>query len=210
VERSGARAYENGYIGPSHYLGTAGAESFYSCPTASIRPLTDLSVTANRTNFKAAIDSLMANGGTAGHIGTAWGWYTLSPEWNGLWPGNAARPYDPKTIKAVVLMTDGEFNVSYANGGETVAWPDPLAADETQPGTSGYQALQLCEAMKNPADADSRIVIYTVGFQTPAAAEAVLKQCSGAENYYDANNASQLASAFRDIVKRLTNLRVAS
>ena len=30
-------------------------------------------------------------GGTAGQIGTAWAWYTLSPNWNALWPSSAAR-----------------------------------------------------------------------------------------------------------------------
>ena len=55
---------------------------------------------------------------------------------------------------------------------------------------------------------DNQITIYTVGFQTPPEAEALLKECSGEENFYNADNAAQLSSAFKDIAKRLTNIRV--
>jgi hypothetical protein len=64
--------------------------------------------------------------------------------------------------------------------------------------------------MTNPGDSDRKIIIYTVGFQTPLAAEAMLKQCSGSDNYYDANTASQLNDAFRDIVEKVSSLRISS
>lgn len=213
VERSGASAYTNATVGSGGTLGTSDTATapFYSCPPAAVRPLTDLSNGNSRSSFKNAIDNLSAIGGTAGHVGAAWGWYTLSPEWNTLWGSGAARPYDPdKTLKVVVLMTDGEFNVSYANGGQSVPWPDPGASDPSIVGSSGYQALQLCSGMTNPGDSDKKIIVYTVGFQTPLAAEAMLKQCSGTDNYYDANTASQLNDAFRDIVEKVSSLRISS
>lgn len=213
VERSGANAYTNATVGSGGVLGTSdtGTTPFYSCPLAAVRPLTDLSNGNSRSSFKNAIDNLSGIGGTAGHIGTAWGWYTLSPEWNSLWGSSTARPYDiDKTLKVVVLMTDGAFNVSYANGGESVPWPDPSSSDPAVVGSSAYQALQLCSGMTNPGDSDRKIIIYTVGFQTPLAAEAMLKQCSGSDNYYDANTASQLNDAFRDIVEKVSSLRISS
>jgi hypothetical protein len=113
-------------------------------------------------------------------------------------------------MKVVVLMTDGDFNISYANGGETNPWPDPLSSDASHPGSSGQQALQLCDQIKSLGDASKAVRIYTVAFQAPVGAEAMLKDCSGEESYYDAANASQLNAAFRDIVRRLNTLRMTS
>ena len=53
-----------------------------------------------------------------GEIGIAGGWYNLSPNWSSLFTGNAApAAYGAAhTIKALVLMTDGEYNSIYCNG----------------------------------------------------------------------------------------------
>jgi Flp pilus assembly protein TadG len=213
VERSGPNAYTNAFPSPAHRLGVSDTATrwYYSCVATPVMPLADLSSGPTRAAFKAAINSLAASGGTAGHLGTAWGWYMLSPEWGTLWPASAPRPYDSaQVIKAIVLMTDGMFNVAYDNGGEIYPWPNPSATDPSLIGTSPNQALALCEAMRNPADVQRRIRIYTVAFQAPPQSEALLKQCSGEANYYDTTTASQLSAAFKDIVKKLTNLRVTS
>ncbi len=213
VERSGPNAFTNAHPSAVNQLGVSDSATawYYSCLTPDVVPLTDLSSNAARTAFKDSINNLAAYGGTAGHIGAAWGWYMLSPEWGPVWPANAARPYDPaRVIKAVVLMTDGMFNVAYDNGGEVNPWPDPLAADSAEPGSSGNQALSICNAMRNPGDATHAIRIYTVAFQAPPEAEALLRTCSGDSNFYDAATASQLNNAFKDIVKKLNSLRVTS
>lgn len=213
VERSGAAANTNASVATGGPAGTSdtGTALYYSCPPTPVTPLTDLSALTDRDAFKAAIENLAAKGGTAGHIGAAWGWYTISPAWNSLWPARPARAYDPSNVlKVVVLMTDGMFNVAYANGGETHAWPDVSSTDPTLAGTSANQALALCDAMKNPANAGEAVSIYTVGFQAPLEAEAILKQCSGESNFYDTSNASQLTNAFKDIVEKLTSLRITS
>ena len=210
VERDGAQAFSNA----SPYARSLGAIApgslpFYSCASSPVRPLADLASSSERAALIGAINSLSAIGGTAGHIGAAWGWYLLSPEWAGVFGSSAARWWDPaKVIKVLVLMTDGDFNISYANGGETNPWPDPLSSDTSHPGSSGHQALQLCEQIKSQGNAAQEIRLYTVAFQAPAAAETLLKGCSGEENYYDASNASQLSSAFRDIAGRLNSLRM--
>jgi hypothetical protein len=64
--------------------------------------------------------------------------------------------------------------------------------------------------MQSPGEQEQHVTVYTVAFQAPTTAEALLKQCAGEANFYDANNASQLSGAFRDIVRRLNNLRVTS
>lgn len=212
VERSGGAAFSNAspYAQPVGAI-APGSLPFYSCVDSPIRPLADLASASERQALLTAIDSLAASGGTAGHIGTAWGWYLLSPEWSGVFGSSAGRSWDPaKVIKVIVLMTDGEFNISYANGGEASPWPDPLSSDASHPGSSGHQALQLCDQIKSVGDSSKAVRIYTVAFQAPTTAETMLKQCSGEENYYDAGDASQLNAAFRDIVRRLNTLRMTS
>ncbi len=212
VERNGGDAFTNAspYAQPLGAI-APGSLPFYSCVASPVRPLVDISLAGERNALLAAIDNLAASGGTAGHIGAAWGWYLLSPEWSAVFGSRAGRPWDPaKVMKVVVLMTDGDFNISYANGGETHPWPDPLSMDTSHPGSSGHQALRLCEEIKSLGDASKSVRIYTVAFQAPMAAESMLKQCAGEENYYDASNASQLNDAFRDIVRRLNNLRMTS
>ena len=104
-------------------------------PAATVVPLT-----ADKSKLNSTIDSLKADGFTAGAIGTAWAWYMLSPTW---WSGiasnihstdrPAAYPALPKACsnwescpassrsggdvrKFAVLMTDGEYNQQHCNG----------------------------------------------------------------------------------------------
>lgn len=201
VERAGADAYTDAPPAAGNYLGTsnAGANPNYSCPGPVVVPLSDLSDAAQRANFKSAIDALTPLGGTAGHIGTAWGWYFLSDKWKSLWPAeNQPKPKSPDIIKAMIIMTDGEFNTSYANG--SVNSTDPTAV-----GSSGYQALQLCSAI-----ASDNIAIYTVAFMAPASAETLLQTCSGSGNFYGADTSAQLLQSFQVIVDKLTSLRISS
>lgn len=208
VERNGVTAYTDASPSSSA-LGTASIADTpaYSCPSASILPLTDVSDAAGRNVVQNAINSLQGFGGTAGHIGLAWGWYLVSPSWAGTFPtASKPKPYDKdKIIKTIVLMTDGMFNTAYKNGGSDYVWPDSSTGDPTKPGTSGYQALKICENIRALGD---QAQIYTVGFQTPPDAEALLKECSGADNYFDADSAAQLTEAFKTIANKLTMLRV--
>ncbi len=81
---------------------------------SAIQPLTD-----DADELKSKISSLTAQGGTAGHIGTAWAWYTLSPNWDALWSAqNRPVEYDtPNYQKIAILMTDGEYNTQYDSNG---------------------------------------------------------------------------------------------
>ena len=209
VERNGVTAYTDAAASGGTALGIASTADTmaYSCPTASILPLTDVSDSAGRNVVRNAVNSLKGFGGTAGHIGLAWGWYLVSPSWAGTFPSaSKPKPYDKdKIIKTVVLMTDGMFNTSYKNGGSNYVWPDSSTGDPTKPGTSGYQALKICE---NIRALNGQVQIYTVGFQTPADAEALLKECSGTENFFSAGSAAQLTEAFKTIANKLTMLRV--
>ncbi len=206
VERSGGGSYTDDPPGGYGYMGTSstGEQWYYSCPNAQIVPLTDVANSTGRNHLIDRVKAMAGFGGTAGHIGAAWGWYMVSPKWTSIWPSASdPKPSGPNVTKAVLLMTDGEFNIAYRNGGETVPFPDPGATDISVPGSSPYQAKQLCDQMK----ADG-VTIYSVGFQAPAAAEALLRDCSGGSNYYDATNKAELKSAFRAIADKLTSIKL--
>ena len=121
----------------------------------------------------------------------------LSPDWS-FWPAaNRGLPYtDTRAVKSVILMTDGMFNTSYKNGNQNSL--DPLA-----PGSSSYQALQLCAAMKARG-----ITVYTVAFQAPADAEALLQTCASAGSAFNAASNNELRRVFREIANRIAGLRI--
>ena len=84
------------------------------------------------------------------------------------------------------MFNEGIFNTAYANG------------------TSNYQALEVCDAMK-----DNGVQVYTIGFEAPSGAESTLRNCaSSEEHYFDADNGAELKAAFVSIAKQLTNLRL--
>ena len=79
-------------------------------------------LTNDKARCMSKVKNLTAAGGTAGHLGTAWAWYTLSPNWNTLWPtANQAAPKETAGLKKyAILMTDGEYNTEYDTNGVKV------------------------------------------------------------------------------------------
>jgi len=160
-----------------------------TCPTARLMPLS-----SDHDALVSAVDAFNANGSTAGHLGVQWAWNIISPNWAGTWGSDSAPVgYDMvqshKVLKAVVLMTDGEFNTQYHG---------PQSAE---------QAKQLCSAMK-----DEGVVIFSVGFGIGGNAQALdtLKNCAseGSEYFANAANAEELDAAFARFADKLTALRV--
>jgi Flp pilus assembly protein TadG len=217
VERLGANAYTdaapssaNGWLGnnagtnaPSGYrytstLGSSNYNSGGTCGSSSpsgteaIVPLT-----SDKNILKARINGLTASGGTAGHIGTAWAWYLLSPNWNTIWPAasqagsyadisaTTSKGY-PLLQKYAILMTDGDYNNQYSS-------------------TSSFnQARTLCTNMKAKG-----ITVFTVGFMVSTTAKNFLTSCAtSADHYYDATDGDKLKSAFRDIALKISTLRL--
>ena len=200
IERTGAAATSDDAPAGANMLPnmTTPAWGNYSCPAANVVPLMDRT---QRDDLKTTIDSYVASGATAGHIGTAWGWYLLSPKWASVLPpestpGNYG---DSKVQKSMIIMTDGMFNTSYADG--------PGADAATQMASSYAQFETLCNGIKAEG-----ITVYTVGFDLndPVVLGHLEKCASSASNFYDAKNGNQLKDAFKDIASKLGNLRVAS
>ncbi len=180
TERTGRDAYTD--VAPR-----AGAWSVVgpaNCPGAAILPLDH-----DPDALKRRIETFGASGQTAGHLGVAWARYLISPEWAGMWPSDS-RPHvygDPRHVKAVVLMTDGEFNTQYS-----------------ALGSSAQQAERHCAAMK----ADG-VTVYAVAFKAGGAAEKLLERCaSSPDTYFRTNSGTALRDAYREIGLQLRQLRI--
>lgn len=183
VEDNGATAY-----GTGAYEGRHG-----TCQPSGPVPLTE-----DKAALKAHVDSLVAEGGTAGHLGIAWGWYLISPNWSGIWP-EASRPRDygaVRSSKFVILMTDGDFNIQH-----------PTASR-----SSFQQSMDLCDQMKT---LPSNIQIFTVGFQVPSNVQktgdgrTIMEYCASSPGHaFNASNGDELIEVYRTIARSISDLRL--
>lgn len=209
TERTGAQSYtETVPSGASSYVGLHYPNIQGSCITDTILPLS-----SSATTIKSRIDDFEVSGSTAGQIGIGWGWYMVSPNWNSLWPSSGAAAYNTaETLKAVVIMTDGEFNTPYCSGvisrqagsgsGGSSAKID-CDADNGDPFT---QSATMCTAMKAQG-----VIVYTVGFGITAGGEAatMLQNCaSTTSNFFLPADGGDLSEAFAAIGRDITQLRI--
>ena len=168
----------------------------YFCPTASVVPLLGKS---SIDTLKSILGGYSAQGATAGHIGTAWGWYLLSPEWAGVLPAaSAPKPYDDASVeKSMIVMTDGLFNKSYIGGGASDA--------ATQINESYAQFSALCSGAKA-----KKIKVYTVGFDLsdPRALSELQACASDPSSFFDVKTGADLKKAFHTIAQKLNTLRI--
>ena len=206
-ERTGAQRYTD--ASPSSAkVGRNYASSNNPCPSATIQPLTD-----NRTTLKNLITGLTVTGSTAGQIGLAWGWYTVSPNFNALWSSNPAGPNVPRdTLKAVILMTDGDFNSPYCTGvlaGDAGSGSGSASDHINCNATNGdpfTQAAALCAAIKA-----QDIIVYTVGFSVTKGSDAadILADCATGPDYaFLPASGADLSASFAAIGRDITRLRI--
>jgi Flp pilus assembly protein TadG len=214
-ERTGTGAYTDAAPGSTTWVGRNYDAKYVSknvpgnpCPTATVQPLT-----SDIDSLKKKISSLSETGSTAGQIGLAWGWYSISPNFNTLWPSNPAGVYSTaNTLKAVILMTDGDFNSPYCTGvlakdagsgsGQTY---DKINCNATN-GNPFTQATALCNAMKA-----QKVIVYTVGFAVTANSDAakILSGCaSGPDFAFLPSTGADLTSDFAAIGRDITRLRI--
>lgn len=148
-------------------------------------------------------DDMDDHGSTAGHLGTAWAWYMLSPEFGYLWPDaeNVPADYDePNLLKVAIIMTDGVYNRQYCNGVRTGI----INCDA--PDDTAVQAAELCEAMK-----DEGIVVYTVGYNIAddSDEETLLEDCASSDDKaFFPDDGGDLVDTFQEIGQNITDLRL--
>lgn len=209
-ERTGGSRYDDvppatskvGYV----YVNPDGSNG---CPTAPLLPLTREKSTAT-----SAIDGLAASGSTGGHVGVAWGWYAVSPNYNALFTGDSepALYSDREVSKSVVIMTDGEYNTSYCEGvisqsstSGSGSTNDKINCDAPN-GHAFDQALALCDAMKS-----SGVTVYTVGFKivNDQRARDLMNDCASTPNHrYLAEDGAALKRHFAAIAQAISQLHV--
>jgi hypothetical protein len=217
TDRTGADAFSD--AGPSTTVLGKGypaapkppATDLNPCPSATITPLS-----TDKPMLKAKIDAMVTSGSTAGHLGAAWGWYLVSPNFSYLWPAaSQPAPYGTAHLfKVVILMTDGEFNTMACDG--VISQDSPHIpgysnqADHkncnSPNGGSFTQAQNLCDNMK-----EAGIIVYTVGFQVGAepAAKTILDNCATSLGHaYYPDTGAELKTAFHKISQEISELRL--
>lgn len=190
-KRWGQSEVESG--GANNSSGAFNASYTDNCPRTPIAPLTN-----SRTKIMATINDMQPNGGTAGHLGLSWAYYMISPEWNHIWPSesDALRWDEPDAVKAIILMTDGDFLNNHPSASEN----------------STNQAAGICDSIK--ANNNKNIIIYTIGFQVPSNVQkvngkTVLEYCASRPEYaFDASNGQQLTDAYTAIASSISDLRI--
>lgn len=205
TERKGADQYSD--AGPDSSMvnrdfllsGFATNTGTAACPVAALVPLT-----ADTATLKNVIKNLVASGGTAGHIGVQWTWYMLSENWGSVLDASQ-RPAkaDPKKVgKYAILMTDGEFNLSYFDATSVGDVYNDAGKETTR-----TAATKLCAAMRGKG-----IEIFTIGFKLdePNAA-STLQACASPDtgsvkHFYQAANGTDLDTAFQTIARNIETL----
>lgn len=174
---------DTGFTNRGDYITAANFWDRNECRDAPPQPLT-----SDKDELVEYIDNLDPSGGTAGHLGIAWGWYMISPEWSDILPVEPIDYDEPDTTKAIVLMTDGDFNATF----------------HRDLGSSRSQAEDLCDNIK-----DKDILIYSVAFQAPQSGEDILEYCATSQStFFDPSNGQELADAYRSIATSISDLRI--
>ncbi|GAA0870530.1 ubiquitin-activating E1 FCCH domain-containing protein [Brevundimonas basaltis] len=208
TERTGANAYTDVAPSTTRVGRNYPSASSNTCLNAPILPLS-----SNRSTLKSTIDGYDVEGSTAGQIGIAWGWYMVSPNFNYLWPSSAAAAYNTaKTLKAVIIMTDGEFNTPYCSGvisrqaGSGSGSNTGKIDCDADNGDPFEQGKSMCAAMKARG-----VLVYTVGFQIESGSNAadVLRSCASTPaSFFLPANGGDLSEAFAAIGRDITQLRI--
>ena len=201
--------------GKDNYLGRVYIDN--TCPSEPFLPLTN-----SVADLNGAVNRLTAGGSTAGQVGTEMAWYAISPNFGSI-NGVSPLPNNPQeTVKAVILMTDGEFNIPFCEG---VIARDALSEGSgsnnhkincnASNGNAFTQAYETCQAMKKQG-----IVVYSVAFNLGSnnrpsgaidTAYEVMYFCATDpnENFFDAASGTDLKEAFKQIGRDITRLRIA-
>lgn len=208
TERTGSDAYADAAPGTT-FLGRNYPSTSNTCLSSTIMPLS-----TDRVALKSKIDGLSASGSTAGHLGLAWGWYMVSPNFASLWP-TASQPAaygTDKLLKVVVLMTDGAFNTTYCKGviSQDSGSGSGSSADHINcnapNGNAFSQAQAICDNMKAQG-----VIIYTVGFDVANDQDAqdIVNACAtDAQHVYLPTSGAALKTAFRAIGQEISRLRI--
>lgn len=202
------------------------------CPSLAILP-----ESASKAAVATVLNKMVPvyRGGTIISLGLQAGWWTISPNWQGLW-GSPTMPLaynTPYMKKAIVLMTDGNNEwYDWADGvpGQTPptapptgvpAWTADGDADFTAYGrlltntrsvspsnittTLNTWMSQMCTTIKS-----NGITIYTILFNNSnSATQTLFRNCASVPtDYFLSPTTATLQTAFQQIGRDLSTLRL--
>jgi Flp pilus assembly protein TadG len=200
------------------------------CPSLPILP-----ETASKAAVTTVINKMVPvyRGGTFISLGLQAGWWTLSPNWQGLWgdPNMPLAYNTPYMKKVIVLMTDGNNEWYDWGGGVPGVGVNASGATVTYDGDADFTAYgrlltntrgvssanitttlntwmsQMCTTIKQ-----NGIIIYTILFNNNNAATATLFQnCASPgppSHYFNSPTGADLQTAFTQIGQELSTLRI--
>ena len=150
--------------------------------------------------------TLSAAGSTYHDIGMIWGGRLISP--TGLFASENADASPSNTTKRnVIMLTDGQtapLDISYGAYGV-----EPIDQRRWSPGSSlsltkviENRFTYACKAIKN-----KNITVWFIAFGT--ALNPIMTDCAGPGHSFSAANSTELATAFAQISRGVSNLRIA-
>jgi Flp pilus assembly protein TadG len=181
----------------------------------------------NASDVSTFFNQMTLYDGTGTDIGMKWGLALLDPTTRSTFTAlnavdsaivpdaSLGRPRDwddPRSKKIIVLMTDG-FITAQARLDQDPIVDDLQIKRDHEDGVSWHvektttqaQFSALCDAAKHPS---RDVQIYTVAFETSAAAGKLMSDCaSSPANYYAADGAS-LTEVFENIAQQIAALRL--
>jgi len=151
-----------------------------------------LPMTKNIDTVRKYVADFEPSGGTAGHIGAAWGLYALTPAWGDFFdhPAGTPQSFDETTEKYLVFMSDGKFN----------SQKDPNMSTNDM-----YDYFQsVCAKAR-----DKGVRVFTVGLLLDETTERELDECAGDTGaFYPVDDRLQLVEAFKSIGRETGELRL--
>lgn len=148
------------------------------------------------SNASSTLNAMRAGGRTRIHVGMMWGWFALSPRWQGRW--DAAKPALPLVATGAgskqMILVVGSRNSVYLGGNQACgAGICPVSNDNTTLGA-------MCTAIKSQG-----IYVYTIGYGNATDYDGLqLQNCSsGTGYYYTAANNGALNAVLTQILDRL-------
>lgn len=192
---------------PGKSVSTTAKGPDYNCRnTQVITPLTN-----DRTLLDAKVEAMTAAYLTHIPIGLAWGWRTLSPEA----PFTQGGAYtDEDTIKALVLMTDGENTISGNSRHNLSTFTGYGYLSKSRLGTTSASAAvtkldqktaRICANIKATG-----VRLYTISFQVSDTTTLdLLRNCaSSPDKFFPSDDGEALSNAFKTIATELASLRI--
>jgi Flp pilus assembly protein TadG len=189
------------------YEKSKSSEQNTNCPDAKLQPLT-----GEKAVIDSAVDAMVADQNTNIAEGLAWAWRVISPD-DPFTEGVAYS--DQKTVKAIILLTDGQNLISGDNTFSSYGFGD---AENPQLGANSNQklnekTLELCSNVKADKDgdvSDEDILLFTIAFNVSGPILELLSDCATTPgHFFESPTNGELQTTFANIASGLQELRIA-